>query len=184
LNNLSMNLDIRLMYLYKKLGRVIYAVFFALILAVTIYEAFTRSRYFIWLIFLDVTLLLIGLYLETNLIHYAELGSNYIEESRRTDKYILEKHNIYSNNSFIYKTNDEFIVKISGEAYTKSYKKDNVVLQENPLIETPIIEITTIKKISQPAHNEYSIFAIINDVHISKSVKIIVNNITSDIEKI
>ncbi|ERI91522.1 hypothetical protein HMPREF1982_03166 [Clostridiales bacterium oral taxon 876 str. F0540] len=172
------------MYLYKKLGRIIYAVLFALILALTIYEAITRSGYFIWLIFLDVTLLLVGLYLETNLIHYAELGSSYIEISRKTDKYTLEKHNIYGNSSFIYKTNDEFIVKISDEAYTKSYKKDNVVLLENSLIETPIIEITTIKKISQPAHNEYSIFAIINDVHISKAVKIVVNNITSDIEKI
>lgn len=179
-----MNLNIRLMYLYKKLGRVIYAAFFALILAATVYEGITKSPHFIWLMFLVVTLLLIGLYLETNLIHYTELGSIYIEESRKTDRHNLEKHNIYGQNSFIFKTNNEYIVKISGETYTKSYKKDNVVIQESSAVEIPKIEITTITKVSQSADNEYSIFATSHERHITQLVKIIINNITSDIEKL
>lgn len=58
------NLTVRAMYWYKRIGRIIYLILFSASLIETIVQGISRKPYFLGLIFIDVTIALLGLWLE------------------------------------------------------------------------------------------------------------------------
>lgn len=174
---------IKLIFWYIKIGRLIYGALFALALSITLINIVERGSNLFILLFLDVTLAFFGVFLESNVMRYRELGTVYVKTDKREDRFQLVLNHANNENYFVAEFKDEYVVKLCGEAYNKSYKKSEVILEENPNIDTPVIEIITTYNISKPANNEYSIFSIVGDKVKIESPKIIVRNKTKDIKK-
>jgi hypothetical protein len=178
------NLTIKSLFWYKKIGRKIYLILFSASLTATIIEGVSRKPYLLGFIFIDVTIALLGLWLEAALIHLSQLGTIYVETNRRTESHKLIEHQEKNEIYYVSETSGDYIVNITGSTYTKNYKKTETVVEENPDIEMPVIEITTIEKVSKAADNEYSVFAAIDERNKTENIKIILKDKRNDIRKI
>ncbi|MDP4090898.1 MAG: hypothetical protein Q8930_16740, partial [Bacillota bacterium] len=156
---------------------------FILVFILTIIQLVSKGTGIFTAVFLDLAWGLVGVFLELKLMRCREQGTVYVEADRREGRFNLVEYNTYNDKYFVSETREEYIVKLPNEAYFKSYKKNEVVVEENPDIDIPVIEILTIEKISKPAESEYSVFALTGDKIKKESQKIIVRNKVEDIRK-
>lgn len=171
------------MFWYIRIGRFIYGILFALALIITFLQIIQRRSGVFIAVVIDVTLALIGVALESTYMSYRERGTVYVETGESEDSFNLAQYHTNNENYFVAESMGEYFVKLSGKRYLKSYKKREVTIEENPQIGRPVIEIITTEKISKPADNEYSIFALIGDKVKTEKSKIIVKNRAEDIRK-
>lgn len=175
--------NIKFMFWYMRIGRGIYGALFALACIATFILLVGRISGIFTAILLDLTLTLMGVVLELNLMRCRERGTIYVETNKREDSFNLIEYHTKNENYFVAESGDEYVVKLAGEAYFKRYKKGEVILEENSVIDRPVLEVITSEKIAKPADNEYSIFALIGDKIKTESQRIIVKNKAADIRR-
>ncbi|MDP4090176.1 MAG: hypothetical protein Q8930_13015 [Bacillota bacterium] len=176
-------MKIKLMFWYMRIGRGIYGALFAVAFIMTLTDIAERKSTSFTAIALDLTLVFIGVILESCLIVYRNRGTIYVEADTRKDRLNLAQYHTNNEDYFVEESLDEYVVKLPDKAYFKSYNKNEVNVVEDPKIAVPVVEIITSEKISKPADNEYSIFALAGDKIKNENQRIIVKNRAKDIKK-
>lgn len=171
---------IKLMLLYSKVGRYIVAIFSTMVFILILFEIAERKSIYITL-FIEAISVIFGIFLEVYLFTYRHRGTIYVEKDKRKEQFKLVEYHKNDKSYFVAELEHEYVVKLQGKDYFRNYRKSEVILEENPDIETPIIEITSITKISKPADNEYAVFALKGEKLKTENQKIIVKSVTKDI---
>jgi hypothetical protein len=166
---------------YKKIGRILYSlVFFTSLISTGVVAAY-KSHLMFRMVLVDFALVIIAVILEVHLYHLSHKGTEYVEVNRSNHIYDLEEITTDIHKYFVIQTEDAFILRVTGESYNRDYKRHQASIIQDRNILKPILLVSSVKKVSKAADNEYSLFAIIGEKIVVEEIQIIVRNKSLDL---